>query len=62
MNGFDEGQKIAVIVAIVLYLIGTFLIEKFEPRLGARKKYADIALLVLLMVIVILGDIISGKT
>ena len=61
MSSFDESQKIAFVLALVVYVIGIFLIQKYQPQLGTTKKFAEIALLVLLITIMLIGTAVSGK-
>ncbi|MEJ2532445.1 MAG: hypothetical protein P8Y92_11650 [Halioglobus sp.] len=61
MSSFAESQKIAFVLALVVYLIGIFLIQKYQRQLGTAKKFAEIALLVLLVAIMLIGTAVSGK-
>ena len=61
MNRFVESQKISLLLAIMVYLVGVFLIQEYQLQLGTKKKFAEIALLVLLMLIILMGTAVSGK-
>jgi positive regulator of sigma E activity len=61
MSSVVESQKISLVLALIVYLVGVLLIQKYQPQLGTKKKFAEIALLVILTLIILVGAAVSGK-
>ena len=61
MSSVVESQKISLVLALIVYLVGVLLIQKYQSQLGTKKKFAEIALLVILTLIILVGAAVSGK-
>lgn len=58
MEQFNNYQKAAFFIAVILYILGGAIIAKYRIELGRNKKLADMLLLFILMATLIGGTIL----
>ena len=61
MEVFDSYQTLAFLTAAILYVFGGLLISKYEEDLGGNKKLADLALLLLVVIVIVTGTVLAGR-